>query len=464
MQLTSLSLTEAASLLSSHRISPVELTKAHLTRIEQIDPQVNSYITVTGELALQEARAAEQAIMQGNYRGALHGIPLALKDLYETAGVRTTAGSRFLRDYVPAADCAVVERLKAAGAISLGKLNMHEWAMSVTNLNPHYGDCTNPWDERRIAGGSSGGSGAALAAELCLGSLGSDTAGSIRIPASLCGVVGLKPTYGRCSARGVLPLSWNMDHVGPMARRVADVAHLLQAIAGYDPADPYSADQPVADYVTNLAAGRRGWRVALVLDGFLPASRPADPEVLQAVRQAASVFAGLGALVSEVALPELEDIWRQNSCILMSDALAFHSQRLAESPEDFGADVLAGLTRAASHSGADYARARHAQMLLRQRLLAFFNDYDLVLTASTPVAATLRVEEQGRANRPPMIGYTAPFNFVSLPALSVPGGFTATGLPVGVQLVGRPWAEAAVLQAGHAYEQATAWHTRQPNL
>ncbi len=464
MQLTSLTLTEAADLLKSRQISPVELTEAHLSRIEQIDRQVNSYITVTAEQALQEARAAEETLMQGIYRGPLHGIPLALKDVYATAGVRTTAGSHFLRDYVPTADCAVVERLKAAGAISLGKLNMHEWAMSVTNLNPHYGDCMNPWDASRIAGGSSGGTGAALAAELCLVSLGSDTAGSIRIPASLCGVVGLKPTYGRCSARGVLPLSWNMDHVGPMGRRVADVAHLLQAIAGYDPADPYSANQPADDYVTNLAAGVRGWRVALVLDGFLPERRPADPEVLQAVRQAASVFTELGAVVSAVALPELQDIWRQNSCILMSDALAVHAQRLAEAPEDFGADVLDGLTRATKHTGADYARARRAQVLLRQSLLAFFADYDLVLTASTPVAATLRAAEQGRTNRPPLIGYTAPFNFVSLPALALPGGFTSTGLPLGLQIVGRPWAEAAVLQAGHAYEQATTWHTRKPNL
>ncbi|MEJ2301642.1 MAG: amidase, partial [Anaerolineales bacterium] len=249
MQLTSLTITEAAELLEKRAISPVDLTQAHLTRIQQVNPHLNCFITLTPELALQSARQAETAIQKGEYRSPLHGIPIALKDLYETAGVRATAGSKFFADYVPEHDCAAWEKLQAAGAINLGKLNLHEIALGVTNANPHFGDCHNPWALERSPGGSSGGSGAALAAELCLGSLGSDTGGSIRIPASLCGVVGLKPTYGRVSLRGVIPLSWNLDHAGPMARRVRDVAILLQIIAGYDSADPYSANLPVPDFV-----------------------------------------------------------------------------------------------------------------------------------------------------------------------------------------------------------------------
>ncbi len=262
--LTQLTLAQAATRLAQHALSPVELTRAHLARIEQVDPHLTSFLTVTAEQALAQARAAETEIARGNYRGPLHGVPLALKDVIETAGTRTTAGSQQLREYVPTEDATVVRRLKQAGAILLGKLAMHEWAMDVTNINPFYGTCRNPWDTERIPGGSSGGSGAALAAELCLGALGSDTAGSIRIPAALCGVVGLKPTFGRVSTRGVLPLSWSLDHVGPMARRVRDVALLLQVLAGYDPADPHAANVPVPDFSAELDEGVRGWRVALV--------------------------------------------------------------------------------------------------------------------------------------------------------------------------------------------------------
>ncbi|HYF63635.1 MAG TPA: amidase [Herpetosiphonaceae bacterium] len=465
MELTNLDLSAAAGLIKQRAISPVELTQAHLERIERIDPLINSFITVTAEPALDQARAAEEAIAYGGYRGPLHGIPIALKDLFETAGVRTTAGSAFLRDHIPDRDSAAVERLNAAGAVSLGKLNMHEWAMSVTNLNPHYGDCRNPWDTERIPGGSSGGSGAALAAGLCLGALGSDTAGSIRIPAALCGVVGLKPTYGRCSSRGALPLSWTMDHVGPMARSVRDAAILLQAIAGYDPADPYSADQPADDYAADLEGGVSGWRVALALDGFVAPEKTPDPAVVAAVRAAAAVFADLGANVEEVAPPPLRDLWRQNSCLLMSDALAFHQERLREAPELFGADVLAALERAGRHTGLATAQAGRARAVFRQQLGEFFGRYDLLLTISTPVAATLRAEgEAQKADRPSLISYTAPFNFVSLPALSLPCGFTEAGLPIGLQIVARPWAEAALLRAGHAYEQSTQWHTRRPAL
>jgi len=270
MELTALTLTEAAILIEQRKISPLELTRAHLERIERVNPMLNCFITITPEAALTSAKEAEEAILHGDYRGMLHGIPLALKDIFETRGVRTTAGSKFLANYLPDADSTVVEKLRAAGAVFLGKLNMHEWAMRTSNNNPHYGACKNPWNLNRIPGGSSGGSGAALAAELCMGSLGTDTGGSVRVPAALCSVVGLKPSYGRVSTRGVIPLSWNLDHVGPMARCVRDVAVLLQAIAGYDASDPYSINVPADDYLAYLEAGIQGWHVALAFTRFFP--------------------------------------------------------------------------------------------------------------------------------------------------------------------------------------------------
>src|SRR5919199_727955 len=292
MELTALTLADAAQLIAARELSPVELTRAHLDRIEAVDPRLNCFITLLAEDALAEAREAEDAVSRGNYRGALHGVPIALKDLYETKGVRTTAGSSFLADHVPDADGAVVEKLRGAGAVILGKLNLHEWALGVTTDNPHFGACKNPWDLERSPGGSSGGSGAALSAGLCLGSYGSDTGGSIRIPAALCGVVGLKPTYGRVSLRGVVPLSWNLDHAGPMARRVRDVAVLLAAVAGYDAEDAYASDVPVSDYLVDLAAGVAGWRVALASGDCLTG---ADADGLEAVCAAARVFEDLGA-------------------------------------------------------------------------------------------------------------------------------------------------------------------------
>ncbi|HEX9029097.1 MAG TPA: amidase, partial [Anaerolineales bacterium] len=263
-----LTITQASELIRKGELSPVDLTQAYLERIASLDPQVNSYITITADQALEQARQAEVEIQRGQDRGPLHGIPLALKDLYETRGVRTTAGSRFFADYVPEADAATVQKLHEAGAVLLGKLNMHEIALGVTNNNPHYGPCRNPWALDRSPGGSSGGSGAALAAGLCLGSLGSDTGGSIRIPASLCGVVGLKPTTGRISGRGLIPLSRNLDHPGPMGRCVRDAALLLETLAGYDPADPYSVNIPVSDYMQTLEGGLKGMRVALASDEF----------------------------------------------------------------------------------------------------------------------------------------------------------------------------------------------------
>lgn len=459
MLLTELTLSEAAGYIADGEISPVELTQAHLERILRVNPFLNSFITLMESSALKAAQQAEEALQGGKRLSPLHGIPVALKDLFETQGVRTTAGSKVLADYLPEEDAEVVRKLRNAGAVILGKLNMHEIALGVTNVNPHFGACHNPWDLDRITGGSSGGSAAALAAKLCLGALGSDTGGSIRIPSSLCGVVGLKPTYGRVSLRGVIPLSWNLDHVGPMARCVRDAALILGIIAGYDPADPYSTNVPVGDYLASLEDGVRGWRIALASDEFFAR---ADGEVWEAVHEAARIFEGLGAQVNEVEVPGAREAARANGLMTPSDAAAFHRENLSSRPEDFGADVLKRLKTGAAYTSTEYILARRTQTLMRRQFEKFFEGYDILLTPATPVAAPLiegpDAVEQARL----LTRFTAPFNLTGLPALSLPCGFTQTGLPVGLQIVSRPWAENAILRAAYAFEQATDWHLRKP--
>jgi aspartyl-tRNA(Asn)/glutamyl-tRNA(Gln) amidotransferase subunit A len=463
-ELTNLSLAQAAEWLHQGKLSPVELTEAHLERIQRLDPKLNSYITVTAEQARREARQAQDELRggetsRGRPPGVLHGIPLALKDLYETRGVRTTAGSKHFSDYIPDEDAAVVMKLKAARAILLGKTNMHEIALGLTNINPHFGTCHNPWALERISGGSSGGSAAALAARLCLGALGSDTGGSIRTPAALCGVVGLKPTHGRVSLRGVIPLSWNLDHAGPMARQVLDAAMLLQTIAGYDPDDPYCVDAPVDDYTAGIRDGVRGWRIALASDDYFDRTQP---EVMQAVRSAAQTFEALGARVEATPFPDIYQAALANGMMVISDAAAFHASRLLESPQDFGEDVLQRLQTGAALPLKEYVSARRTQTLLRRQFGRFFENYDLLIMPTTPAEAPPIAGPDAVELARLLTRYTAPFDLTGLPALSLPCGFTPGGLPVGLQLIGPHWAEARVLRAGYAYEQATDWHVRQP--
>ena len=461
MELNYLSLTEAAKSIRDQDLSPVELTQAYIDRINQIEPLLNCFITLTPQEALERARDAELEIKAGEFRGPLHGIPIALKDLFETQGIRTTAGSLFYADWIPDEDGAVVHRLNSAGMVNLGKLNMHEIALGVTNNNPHFGACYNPWKLDRTPGGSSGGSAAALAAGMCMGAMGSDTGGSIRIPASLCGVVGLKATFGRVSLRGVVPLSWNLDHPGPMARRVSDVAVILQIIAGYDPEDPASLDVAVPDYLAQLEGNVRGWRVALAEDSFFS---KADPEVLESVRAAADVFASLGAQVSQIEFPDAYEAAKANGLMVPSDAAAFHHDRLQAQPEKFGVDVRQRLETGAAYTSGEYILARRTQSILRRQFEDFFDDYDLLLTATTPIAAPPlegpdAVEQAARLTR-----FTSPFNLTGLPAISLPCGFTGDGLPIGLQIVTRPLGEAALLRAANAYEGATEWHLRRPDL
>lgn len=465
-ELVGLSLAEAARLVQAREISPVELTQAHLERIARLDNRINSFITVMDEVAMQQARQAEAELergkrMDGQPLGALHGLPIALKDLFETAGVRTTAGSKFFSDYYPAQDAVVVSKLKSAGAILIGKNNMHEIALGLTTVNPHFGACHNPWKLDCVPGGSSGGSAAALAARFCLGAIGSDTGGSIRVPAALCGVVGLKPTYGRVSLRGVIPLSWNLDHAGPMARQVLDVAMLLQVIAGYDPEDPVSVNAPVDDYLSGIQQGVANWRLVLAEDEYFDRTHP---EIAQAVRQAAKVLEELGANVEIAPLPRAHEAASTNGAMVVSDAAAFHAERLREQPDGFGADVLQRLQIGAALPLVDYIRARRTQVEMRRQYARFLDGYDLLLLPTTPIAAPPISGPDALELARWLTRYTAPFNLTGLPALSLPCGFTSDGLPIGLQMVARPWGEARLLRAGYAYEQATNWRFRPPVL
>jgi len=464
--LTSLSISEAKNQMDGGHLSSLDLTRAHLERIEKLDGMINSYITVTSEIALDRAKQADQELVRGcrsngKPLGRLHGIPIALKDLYDTKGIRTTAGSKIFAERVPKTDAHVVERLYMAGMVLLGKLNMHEIALGLTNVNPHYGACRNPWSQDRITGGSSGGSGAALAAELCMGSLGSDTGGSIRVPAALCGVVGLKPTYGRVSLRGVVPLSWNLDHSGPMARNVLDVAILFEEIVGYDDQDPFSIDAPDGNYYQSIREGVQGLKVALADDKYFERT---NPEIKQAIQKAANQFEELGADVVHTELPGAREAAQANGQMVLSDAATFHRERLEKQPGDFGEDILQRLQMGTELSSRDYILARRTQILMRRQFEQFFKHYDILLMPTTSITAP-PIDGPGALEQAPRLTrYTATFNITGLPALSMPCGFSSENLPIGLQIVSKPWGEALVLQAAYAYEQVTDWHLKKPPL
>ena len=461
MNLTYLTICEAGTAFRNGDLSPVELTQAVLASIERLNPVLNAYLTVTAQDALAQAEAAEAAFRRGEDHGALQGIPIGLKDLYDVAGVLTTAGSPILADNVAASDSAVAERLRSGGAVLLGKQNMHEWAFGVTTANPHFGVCHNPWNLERVPGGSSGGSGAALAAGLCLGAFGSDTGGSIRIPASLCGITGLKPTRGRVSLRGVIPLSWSLDHAGPMARTVSDVAILLQAVAGYDPADPISLDVPVDDYLGGLGDGLAGVRVLVPDNYFFEVS---DPEVARVVRAAIDDMGHLGATLVHVELPGVEALSGHNREITATDAYAYHAGHLRERPNDLSADVWGRMRTGIDETGAGYALARQQQRIWRRILEELLAGEAVLATPATPLAAIPIAGTDAVAAATRLTSLTSPFNLTGLPAISIPCGFTAEHLPVGLQLVGRPWGEATVLRSARAYQQATCWHLHRPPL
>ncbi len=466
-ELCFLSISEAAGLIESRQMSPVELTRAHLERIERTEPVLNAFITLLAEESLEQAGTAERQIAGGEYRGPLHGIPVGLKDLYYTRGIRTTVGTKILRDFVPEYDAAVTERFADAGAILMGKLQMHEFALGATSVNPHDGPARNPWNPDRITGGSSGGSGAAVAAGQCMAALGSDTGGSIRIPGALCGIVGLKPTFGRISRHGVYPLSWSLDTVGPMTRSVRDSAIVLSALAGYDPRDPSSANVPTRDFTDGIEDGLSGLRVGIPEDFFYDVI---SPEVSEAVCMAAGVLAELGAQVESCSIPALNHALGISSAILVTEAAETLLDKLRDRPEDIGADVRARLRLGAVTPAVDYIKAQRARSAYNAQLDDAMERYDLLLAPAVAVGATgidqEFVEIAGRQENALslMSRLTRPFNLTGQPTISVPCGFTSEGMPVGMQLAGRHWQESTLLRAAHAYEQATEWHTRRPTL
>jgi aspartyl-tRNA(Asn)/glutamyl-tRNA(Gln) amidotransferase subunit A len=462
-ELHDLTLHEASGLLERREVSPVELADACIARSEALDSELHAYLTPTFDAARTEAKPAAAEIAAGRRRGPLHGISFALKDLYETAGVRTTAGSKLREDFVPAQDARVVTLLREAGVVQLGKLNMHEWALGATNINRYFPSPRNPWDRTRITGGSSGGSGVAIAAGMCLGTLGSDTGGSIRIPSSLCGITGLKPTYGRVSLKGVVPLSWSLDHAGPMARTALDCALILQAIAGFDAQDPGSVDRPVDDYVSGIEAGVRGLRIGVPANFFFDVDA-VDGEVAGAVREALDVLRGLGAVVREVEVPDVIRGARANGTILIADAAAYHDENLREHADAIQDTVLARLQNGANVSGPAYARARRTQAEFKASLRRLFEEIDLLASPTTPVTAQRFPEGDNVATTGALTRHTGPFNVAGTPSMSVPCGFSSEGLPIGLMLTGRWWEEALVLRAAHAYQQTTDWHRRRPPL
>ena len=444
-----LTIHEAIKLFKDGTLTPHSLTKACSRQIERLNPSLNAFVTVTPPTTDSQPS------------GQLSGIPIAIKDLFETKDVRTTAGSLFFKDYVPTEDAVAVQKIKDAGAVIMGKTNTHEIALGVTTVNPHYGITHNPWHTTRIPGGSSGGSAVAVATGMSLAALGSDTGGSIRIPASLCGVVGLKPTFGRVSTRGVIPLSWNLDHVGPLTRSVKDAALILQVIAGYDAEDPFCVNQPVSDYLAHIEDGIKGLRVAMAVGRFI---EDADAEVLEAVQQAGKNFGDLGAKVEIVDVSFLRQAALANGLMTPADGAAFHRERLNDAPEKFGADVRLRLETGRDFTSTEYILARRTQTEMKRRMEIFFEQYDLLILPSTPITAPLiegndAVEQARRLTR-----FTSPFNLTGLPALSVPCGFSKDGLPIGLQIVSRAWNESTVLKAGAAYERETDWHTRRPTM
>ena len=463
-ELAFLSASDLAKLIRKKALSPVEVTRAALERIEQLDHRLGSFITVTAEEALRAARMAEKGLRRRRL-GLLHGVPVALKDLYLTKGIRTTAGSKLLADWVPEDDATVVTRLRGAGAILLGKLNMHEFAYGPEGTNPHYGTPANPWDPSRLPGGSSSGSGVAVAAGLVQIALGSDTGGSIRIPASLCGVVGLKPTYGRVSRYGLLPLAWSLDHAGPLTRTVADAALCLQVIASADRKDPSASRERVPNYLRALIPHLRGLRVGVPRDDFLD---PVDPEVGRFVAAAIDRLQRLGARVKPIPLPIFGPAGDATLTIIAVEARAYHETFFPSRAAEYSPDVRERLGAGEKVLATQYLEARRIRAIALEEFRRVFGEVDLLVMPTVPMPAprlheeTVTLGKTVKSVRSALTRLTRPLNLVGYPVLSIPCGFTTAGLPVGLQLVGRPFEEATILRAGHAYEQATEWHHRRP--
>ncbi|MBI3628264.1 MAG: Asp-tRNA(Asn)/Glu-tRNA(Gln) amidotransferase subunit GatA [Candidatus Rokubacteria bacterium] len=466
--LLTLTIAQAAPKLERRELSPVELTEAMLARIATVNKQLNAYITVCDQQAREAAQAVERLIRAGYYLGPLHGIPIALKDNIYTHGVRTTAGAKILADFVPDEDATVTARLKRAGAIIVGKTNMHEFAWGGTTDNPHYGTCRNPWNPERFPAGSSGGSGAAVAARTCLGALGTDTGGSIRLPSAVNGIVGIRPTIGRVSNYNVVPLAWTMDTVSPMTRTVEDCLTMFEVVAGHDPLDAHSAQVPVADYRAELGRGMRGLRIGLIRDYSLTHVQKA---VGDAVRSALKAMERLGAQVEEIAMPSIHGNISAQLTIESCEPSTYHQEWLRARPQDYGEDVRTLLEMGEMYLATHYLQAQRYRSVLRKEFLAGFKQVDVFVTptlpfTATPCGATEVVIENDRKEDmlSAIMQFTGVPSLAGLPALSLPVGFDPDGMPVGMQIIGRPFDEGTLFRIGHTYQGETDWHTRAPKL
>jgi aspartyl-tRNA(Asn)/glutamyl-tRNA(Gln) amidotransferase subunit A len=467
-QLLELTLAEAARKVRSRELSPVDLVEAALARIRATDETLRSYITVFEEQALQVAKAAEMMAAAGNDLGPLHGIPIALKDNIALRGKRTTAGSKILADWLPEADATIAARLRRAGAIFIGKTNMHEFAWGGTSANPHHGVVRNPWNVERFPAGSSGGSGVAVAARSCFGAIGTDTGGSIRLPSAINGVAGIRPTYGRVSNHGIIPLAWSMDTAGPMARTVEDCAILFGAMAGHDPADPATSERPCGDYDATLRDGVHGLRIGVVPGYFF---HHLQAPVRDAVQAALARFEALGAQIVEVEIENIHGNISAQLTIESAEPSTYHQRWLRERPQDYGDDVRTLLEVGELLLATHYLQAQRYRALLRNEFMDAFRRVDAFVCPTLPftatkLGATTVVIENGVEEDmlSAIMQFTGVASLTGLPALNVPCGFDPDGLPIGMQLIGRPFDEATLFRMGHAYQGATDFHSRAPLL
>ncbi len=457
-----LSVAEAAELLRDKKLSPVEYAKALIARVEQYDGKLNAFLHFTPEIALADARRAEAEIARGEWRGPLHGVPYGLKDIVDYAGLPTTAHSKILADNIAAADSVVTQKLRAAGGVFMGKLSTHEFATGGPCLDLPWPPARNPWNRDHFCGGSSSGSGVATAAGFVPAAIGSDTAGSIRNPATMCGVVGMKGTYGLVSRRGVFPLAYSLDHIGPLTRTVTDNALMLDLIAGHDALDPASADTRAGNYMAALGQGAKGLRIG-VIRHFYTRDLEGDAEMVASIEAALKVFAGLGASVKEIETAPLGEYAACNRAILSAEAYAIHEKWLQERPEDYARLTRERILAGAFVSAADYINALRVRGKLTRAFHALFSDIDIVITASA-LDPACRIDDPAEIDRTYARQARSPFNVTGSPALSIPTGFSKAGLPLGMQLVGKPFSEALLYRAGHAYERETKWVERHPAL
>ncbi|MDF9839776.1 MULTISPECIES: amidase [unclassified Paenibacillus] len=455
---------ELAPLIADKQISPVEVTASVLELAEKYNPVINAYIRIDADGAMAAASRAEAEIAAGNYKGALHGIPMALKDIFHLKGAVATMGSKIHGNFISDYDAAVVAKLKEAGVVMTGTLNMTEYAWGGRTNNAHYGQGRNPWDPSRIPGGSSGGSGAAVAADISVASIGTDTAGSIRIPSSACGIVGLKPTHGRVSKYGCFPLSWSLDHVGPMTKSVTDAAFILQAIAGYDPNDPTTLNVPVPVYTDYLSESLKGMVIGIDEDYYF---KDVDPGVESAVLNAISVLEKLGAVIKKVSVPYIHQAMYAEYTTAMGESSAIHHNHLKSRPMDFGYTVRRNLAMGELLSASDYLMGQQLRRKITEGFSEVFKSVDILVSPTLPIVAPLVEEEVSHINgahvEDELIRLTCPSNLAGLPSLTVPCGFSK-GLPVGLQFIGSPFSEGKLLNAGYAFERTNLLRFQKPNL